>query len=147
VIGHPASPWQRVVIPRVHEQGALPQARRLCSAKGYGRKTLAIVNALIHWHAPLINCDWLPPIVQKLVHSFRDDPLFCFEVSVTFLTNFFAEWTSDFPGPPPEVLSRIDAIFSTTTPTCVTRSAPRSSLGRYTGASSGSCCTIGTGLT
>jgi hypothetical protein len=90
----------------------LPQARRLCSAKGCGRKTLAIVNALIHWHAPLINCDWLPPLVQKLVHGFRDDTTFCFEVSVTFLTNFFVEWISDFPGPPPEVLSRIDAIFS-----------------------------------
>ena len=94
----------------------LPQARRLCSVKGCGKKTLAIVNALIHWHAPLINCDWLPPLVQKLVVGFKNEPLFCFEVAVTFLTNFFAEWVSDVPGPPPEVLSRIDAIFSNYNP-------------------------------
>jgi len=90
----------------------LPQARRLCTAKRCGRKTLVIVNALIHWHAPLINCDWLPPLVEKLVIGFRDSPLFCFEVSVTFLTTFFSEWVSEVPGPPPEVLSRLDAIFS-----------------------------------
>ncbi|OHT08300.1 hypothetical protein TRFO_04913 [Tritrichomonas foetus] len=90
----------------------LPQARKLCSQKNCGKRTLNIVNALIHWHAPLINCDWLPPLVQKLVVGFRDDPLFCFETTITFLTNFFAEWVSEVPGPPPEVLSRIDAIFS-----------------------------------
>ena len=90
----------------------LPQARKLCSQKNCGKKTLAIVNALIHWHAPLINCEWLPPLVQKLVFGFKDDPLFCFETTVTFLTNYFSEWVSDVPGPPPEILSRIDAIFS-----------------------------------
>ena len=90
----------------------LPQARKLCSQKNCGKKTLNIVNALIHWHAPLINCEWLPPLVQKLVIGFRDDPLFCFEVAMTFLTNYFSEWVSEVPGPPPEVLSRIDAIFS-----------------------------------
>lgn len=90
----------------------LPQARKLCSEKHCGKKTLTIVNALIHWHAPLINCDWLPPLVRKLVVGFKDDPLFCFEAAVTFLTNYFSEWLSAVPGPPPEVLSRIDAIFS-----------------------------------
>ena len=94
----------------------LPQARKLCAAKGCGKKTLAIVNALIHWHAPLINCDWLPPLVQKLVVGFKNEPLFCFEVAVTLLTNYFSEWVTEVPGPPPEVLSRIDVIFSNYNP-------------------------------
>lgn len=112
--------WSYVLqLPRNQEafnafagRAQLPQARKLCSQKGCGKKTLAIVNALIHWHAPLINCDWLPPFVQKLVLAFKDDPLFCFEVTVAFLTNYFSEWLANVPGPPPEVLSRIDAIFS-----------------------------------
>ena len=105
-------PGNQTAFDALMSKAQLPQARRLCSAKGCGKKTLAIVNALIHWHAPLINCDWLPPLVQKLVLGFRNEPLFCFEVTVTLLTNFFAEWISDVPGPPPEVISRIDAIFS-----------------------------------
>jgi hypothetical protein len=94
------------------DKAQLPQARKLCEAKNCGKNTLSVVNALIHWHAPLINCEWLPSLVQKLVRGFERDLLFAFEVVITFLTNFFAEWTSEVPGPPPEVLSRIDAIFS-----------------------------------
>lgn len=90
----------------------LPQARKLCSAKGCSPKCLTIFNALIHWHAPLINCDWLPPFVDKIVNAFGKDLLFCFEVVVTFLTNYFHEWISVVPGPPPDVISRIDAILA-----------------------------------
>ena len=90
----------------------LPQARKLCSAKGCSQKCLTIFNALIHWHAPLINCDWLPPFVDKIVRAFGKDPLFCFEVVITFLTNYFSEWLSVVPGPPPDVISRIDAILA-----------------------------------
>jgi hypothetical protein len=105
-------PQNATAFDSLMKKAQLPQAERLCHTKGCGKSTLAIVNALIHWHAPLINCDWLPPLVQKLVHGFPKESLFSFEVVITFLTNFFSEWTSDVPGPPPEVLSRIDAIFS-----------------------------------
>lgn len=55
----------------------------------------------------------MPPLVQKRVLGFQNEPLFCFEVNtVTLLTNFFAEWTPDVLGHPPEVISRIDDIFS-----------------------------------
>ena len=90
----------------------LPQARILCQMHKCGQKTLKIVNALIHWHAPLINCEWLPAFVGQLVRHFKTDLLFVFEVTVTFLTNCFQEWLSEVPGPPPEVLSRVDAIFA-----------------------------------
>lgn len=90
----------------------LPQARKLCAAKQCSQKTLTIFNALIHWHAPLINCDWLPPFVDKIVRAFGKDLIFCFEVVITFLTNYFSEWISSVPGPPPDVISRIDAILA-----------------------------------
>lgn len=90
----------------------LPQARKLCAQKQCRPKTLIIFNALIHWHAPLINCDWLPPFVDKVVALFGRDQLFCFEVVATFLTVYFSEWLSHVPGPPPEVISRIDAILA-----------------------------------
>ena len=92
----------------------LPQARKLCTEKGCGNRCIKIVNSLIHWHAPLINCDWLPPFVEQLVKAFpgNRNNLFIFEVTVTFLTNYFCEWLPNVPGPPPDVLSRIDAIFA-----------------------------------
>ena len=77
-----------------------------------GQKTLKIVNALIYWHAHLINCEWLLAFVGQLVRHFKTDLLFIFEVTVTFLTNYFNEWLSNVPGPHPEVLSRVDAIFA-----------------------------------
>ena len=94
------------------EKPQMPHSQRLVEQKRCKKRIVPIINALIHWHAPLINCEWLPVFVQKLDNSFGSDPLFCFEVTVTFLTNFFGEWLSDVPGPPPEILSRIDAIFT-----------------------------------
>lgn len=90
----------------------LPQAKKLCQSHKCGNKTLSIVNALIHWHAPLINCDWLPPFIAQLVHQFKNDQQFVLEVAMTFLTNVFREWLPNVPGPPPEVLSRVDAILA-----------------------------------
>lgn len=90
----------------------LPHAKKLCLQKGCKGRVIKLVNALIHWHASLINCEWLPLFVQKLDKAFGSDQLFCFEVTLTCLTNFFAEWLSELPGPPPDVLSRIDAIFA-----------------------------------
>jgi len=105
-------PQNKAAFKSLCSKAQLPQARKLCAQKGTRQKTIKIFNALIHWHAPLINCDWLPPFVDKLVGAFGNDSLFCFEVVVTFLTNYFSEWLSVVPGPPPEVISRIDAILS-----------------------------------
>ncbi|KAK8889304.1 hypothetical protein M9Y10_034050 [Tritrichomonas musculus] len=90
----------------------LPQAARLVEQKQCKKRIVPIINSLIHWHAALLNCDWLPLFVQKLDNTFGNDPLFVFEVTLTFLLNYFGEWLSEFPGPPPEILSRIDAIFT-----------------------------------
>lgn len=90
----------------------LPQATAIVEKKKCKKRIIPIINALMHWHAPLINCEWLPVFVQKLDNSFGSDPLFCFEVTITFLVNYFQEWITDLPGPPPDILSRIDAIFT-----------------------------------
>ena len=49
---------------------------------------------------------------EKLTNAFPKSFTFCFEVAITLITNTFAEWISDMPGPPPDVLSRIDSILS-----------------------------------
>lgn len=90
----------------------LPQASRLVEQKRCKKRIIPIINSLIHWHAALLNCDWIPLFVQKLDNTFGSDPLFIFEVTLTFLLNYFGDWLSEFPGPPPEILSRIDAIFT-----------------------------------
>jgi hypothetical protein len=105
-------PQNKADFDRFMNRPQLPQARNLCAAKNAGKKTYEIVNALIHWHAPLMNCDWLPCLVQKLVRAFRNDAIFAFEVVISLLTNLFGDWISDMPGPPPEVLARMDAILA-----------------------------------
>jgi hypothetical protein len=95
---------------------SLPQAQHLCRQGRYGRRIAVLFNALVHWHASLIHCDWLPAFLSKLDRAFGTDPLFCFETAVTFLTNVFAEWLSEVPGPPADVLSRVDAILTNADP-------------------------------
>jgi hypothetical protein len=51
-------------------------------------------------------------LLDKLSRNFGRDQLFCFEMAITMLTNYFYEWLSEAPGPPPDVLSRIDAIMA-----------------------------------
>lgn len=88
----------------------------ICKKKNCSQRTIKIFNALIQWYAPIMNCEWLPPLIERLVLSFQSD-LFVFEVTMTILSSFFAEWVTEIPGPPPNVVSRIDAIFSFVFPT------------------------------
>lgn len=97
---------------RYRDKPHIQKAKELCKDKKVSEEAFIIVNSLIHWHAPLINCDWLPGLVQKLVTAFPKSPIFCFEVVLTMLTNLFSEWLSELPGPPPDVLTRIDSILS-----------------------------------
>lgn len=91
---------------------SLPQAKELCEKIHCQKETFPIFNSLVHWHASLIHCMWLPPFVDQLTRGFSKDPVFVFEVIITFLTNQFGEWIRDVPGPPPDVIARIDAIFA-----------------------------------
>lgn len=97
---------------KFRQKAPLPQVKALCEQKGASEQAFRLANALVHWHAPLINCEWLPCMAQKLTFAFPNSPTFCFEVVIVLLTNVFSEWLADIPGPPPEVLSRIDAILS-----------------------------------
>lgn len=90
----------------------IPQVVTLCKEKGCGKRVPILFSALIHWYAPLINCEWMPQFLQKLDTAFGRDPLFCFEVTVTFLTSFFSEWITEIPGPPAAILSRMDTILT-----------------------------------
>ena len=94
----------------------LPQVRELCKQKGVSEQAFHLCNCLVHWYAPLINCDWLPSMAQKLINAFPKSHTFCFEVVIVLITNTFTEWLTELPGPPPEVLSRIDSILSFDSP-------------------------------
>ena len=97
---------------RFRQKAILPQVQNLCNQKGVTEAATRLCNSLIHWYAPLLNCDWLPQMSEKLTNAFPKSFTFCFEVAITLITNTFAEWISDMPGPPPDVLSRIDSILS-----------------------------------
>lgn len=90
----------------------LPNVKSLCDSQQVTNAAFRLTNALVHWHAPLINCEWLPQMAQKLTNQFPNSFTFCFEVVIVLLTNVFGEWMTQIPGPPPEVLSRIDTIFA-----------------------------------
>ncbi|EAY22305.1 hypothetical protein TVAG_377840 [Trichomonas vaginalis G3] len=94
----------------------LPNVKTLCDNQHVSQAAFRLTNALVHWHTPLINCDWLPQMAQKLTNAFPNSFTFCFEVVIILLTNAFGEWMTQIPGPPPEVLSRIDTIFATEFP-------------------------------
>jgi hypothetical protein len=90
----------------------LPQTRRLRPPGGCARHVALLFNCCAHWHAPLLRCEWLPPLLDKLDRSFGRDLLFCFEVTVTFLAVFFGDWLPLAPGPPADVFSRVDAVLT-----------------------------------
>jgi len=94
----------------------LKRVKNLCGKNNSGKEIETIFNALVYWYAPIITCDWMPIFLEKLVSNFPGNLLFCFETTICLITNFFQEWISDIPGPPPSILSRMDAIFSIFSP-------------------------------
>ena len=96
----------------LRSKSQIPQAVSMCRDKGCRKRVGSLFSALIHWYAPVINCEWMPHFLQKLDAEFGRDQLFCFEVTVTFLVTFFNEWITELPGPPASILSRIDTILT-----------------------------------
>lgn len=73
-------------------------------------RLMRILSALVYWHPPLAECDWLPALVYPFLVIFGRDKLATFEVIMTVITNWCSEWLHFIPNPPITILSRIDKI-------------------------------------
>jgi hypothetical protein len=69
-----------------------------------------VLSALVYWHPPLAECDWLPALVFPFLRMFERDSLALFEFMVTIISNWCSEWLHFIPNPPITVLSRIERI-------------------------------------
>ena len=91
-----------------------------------------LLSALMYWHPPLAECDWLPALVFPFLRIFERDSLITFEVVATVIMNWCREWLNFIPNPPITVLSRIEKIASNNggkAPLAVTWPALRSFFG------------------
>ena len=73
-------------------------------------RLMRILSALVYWHPPLAECDWLPALVYPFLVIFGRDKLATFEVIMTVITNWCSEWLHFIPNPPITILSRIDKV-------------------------------------
>lgn len=73
-------------------------------------RLMRILSALVYWHPPLAECDWLPALVYPFLVIFGRDKLATFEVIMTVITTWCSEWLHFIPNPPITIVSRIDKI-------------------------------------
>ena len=59
-----------------------------------------LLSALMYWHPPLAECDWLPALVFPFLRVFERDSLVTFEVVATVIMNWCQEWLNFIPNPP-----------------------------------------------
>lgn len=71
-----------------------------------------ILSALAHWSSIFAELDSLPGMVFPFVKLFQNNHLICFEMVVTFLTNWCQHWFEFFPNPPLGTLGLIENILS-----------------------------------
>ena len=91
-----------------------------------------LLSALMYWHPPLAECDWLPALVFPFLRLFERDSLITFEVVATIIVNWCQEWLNFIPNPPITILSRIERIvaaYGGRAPLSVTWPALRSFFG------------------
>lgn len=100
---------------RLKEMGSLPRTKELVQDYDNSRTIGIVFDALVHWHASLINCEWIVPLLSK-ISTISRKPLFMFEVTMVLLSNWFGDWLSELPGPPPAVIARMDATLSMINP-------------------------------
>ena len=69
-----------------------------------------LLSALIYWHPPLAECEWLPSFVYPFLCIYGRDKIATFESIMTIIVNWCGEWLHFIPNPPITILSRIDRI-------------------------------------
>jgi hypothetical protein len=69
-----------------------------------------LMSALVYWHPPLAECDWLPAFVFPFLQTCIRDNLVSFEIVTTIIFNWCQEWLYFIPNPPITILSRIERI-------------------------------------
>lgn len=78
--------------------------------RSVSHRLMRILSALVYWHPPLAECDWLPALIYPFLVVFGRDKLCTFEVIMTVITNWCQEWMHFIPNPPITIISRIDAL-------------------------------------
>lgn len=73
-------------------------------------RLMRVLSALMYWHPPLAECDWLPGLVFPFLSLFKRDSIVLFEMIMTIISNWCTEWLTFIPNPPITVLSRIERI-------------------------------------
>lgn len=76
-----------------------------------------ILWAVCHWCPLFGQVAYLPLLVFPFVKVFRDDPLTCFEVIVTVISNWCHDWFEYYPAPPLLVLADVDLLLAAACPT------------------------------
>ncbi|QDZ23816.1 hypothetical protein A3770_11p63340 [Chloropicon primus] len=70
-----------------------------------------LVSCLAHWTPLFGQVTYLPAFVFPFIKVFGADEASCFEAVATFLTNWCSEWFEMFPGPPLQLLARIEDLL------------------------------------
>ena len=73
-------------------------------------RLMRLLSALVYWHPPLAECDWLPSLIYPFLCIFGRDKIVTFETIMTIIVNWCGEWLNFIPNPPITILSRIDKI-------------------------------------
>ena len=76
----------------------------------------SLVSCLAHWTPLFGQVTFLPAFVFPFIKVFGADEVTCFEAAVTILTNWCGEWFEMFPGPPLQLLARIEDLLVKTDP-------------------------------
>ena len=67
-----------------------------------------LVSSLAHWTPLFGQVTYLPAFVFPFIKVFGADELSCFEAAATILSNWCKEWFEMFPGPPLQLLARVE---------------------------------------
>ena len=75
-----------------------------------------LVSCLAHWTPLFGQVTYLPAFVFPFLKVFGADEVSCFEAVATVLANWCSEWFDMFPGPPLNLLARIEDLLIKTDP-------------------------------